>query len=383
MTWQQWNKHTGGAGATGAASSWGSTYAAWQLQQQQAAQQSQAPKHSEWPCSVCGTVNSSKSVCKTCGCKKTWLEVAKALPATPTPPLAVEAAAPTKPTVLSTRDQLTALTEQLMKATEPTTAKEAPAARATTTEEIKEVQAKIRQLQATAEAMPKEEKELQESVAARIAALKASIAPKKLAGASLDSARAALDRARNRSAEAALAIDTATAIKMAADKEVENYTAEVEALETSLLEQKLAESSSVQAPPPLTHVQRILGGLITNMRSDPYVDHTQLEFATQAILNLVSGFEATLKTARDMKTKAETEAKGSPTIRLVVKQQSPAEFVDPALVADVRMRLNGKQPEKRQRLITDHFTKVVRKVTKQSEKADAAAEAAIAASSLL
>ncbi|CAK0855188.1 unnamed protein product [Prorocentrum cordatum] len=285
-----------------------------------------------------------KKSCATCGVKRTYSDVARSAPENAPrdggrSPQSGETrgAAPPPKAGQSTRDQLTAITTKLVEAQQQVVQQAPPPAAPAEPGDTKATLAQIKKLEGSLAEILEDEETLKEAILQRIAAKKQLLAAGKPVGARVDQARAALTRAQGRQADAQAAIDAAVALKQVADAEAVQYAKEV-----ADLEQQLVHAPPPPAPElaeaPVAQVQRLLSGMISELRDDEYVDPAHVEAATQHCQRLVEGFTG-------------KQPLGPPP-------------------ASTYIRMNGKQPPKR--LITDHF-RVIKTVAKVPSKARAGA----------
>ena len=177
----------------------------------------------------------------------------------------------------------------------------------------------------------------------------------------MDQARAALERAKGRQADAAAAIAAAAALKGTADAEVAQFQKEVKELESQLLvTEPPATASTVR---PMDQVQTLLRTMLDQLTDDPFVPSEQVQCARTHVQQLVQGFADTLAEARRAQRAQADAVKGAPTTRREGKQP----LVPPSVSTVTGVRLAGKQPPKR--LITDHF-KVIKRVVKVAKTED-------------
>ena len=156
-------------------------------------------------------------------------------------------------------------------------------------------------------------------------------------GARLDSARAALDRARGRKAAAAEALSKAHAALEAADAECIQLAKDVEALK--------AEMAPAAAAPPCTssQLQRLeeaATDMLSELATAEGADPAHVKVATELSQQLVKGFQESLAQARAAARAAELNQPR----RIVGKQPLPEpSSAQMAIDQPVPTRLNGQQ----------------------------------------
>ena len=357
--WQSAAPSSWQGGGWGASSGWGG----WHKASDGASQGKRV-----WQCSVCKASNYSKATCATCGCRRTWSDVAQSGNANhasqPRSGMGRSPAAPPGDPTASrsqgqtTREQLNQLTASLASATSLALAPTPVSAKSIGVADQKEVKATIKQTEATLAATHECDTEIRDILTARLVALKATLEDARPVGARLDQARAATARARSRLADAVAAEEAARALQIVANAEI--LAGERDVAE---LERQLALQSTVAATPTATvpaetgastmdQVQRLLSSLIKTLSDDPFVPAEQVTHATTHVTDLLKGFQRVAHEAQTMK-----QAAAAAALFRVESTSSAATCIgraprlgEPDAPTERHFK---KSPPKR--LITDHF----------------------------
>ena len=175
-------------------------------------------------------------------------------------------------------------------------------------------------------------------------------------GARLDGPRAALARAQARRAEAAKAFELAQAAVTAADREIAEFTANVEELERAIhAAPDAAMESAFDSTDTLSSIGAQLQTLVTKLQADTNVNPLHTEAADKHVAALIQGFQLTIDLASAARA-------ASVPRRLQGKQPPPGDSDDDEAGIEVtRLRHSTKKPPLKQSTLFGHGFTAVRK----------------------
>ena len=198
----------------------------------------------------------------------------------------------------------------------------------------------------------------------RICLQKEALRVAKPFGYRLDQVRAALERARQRSAEAEKAVQTAILLQEQTKADADQCLANVRELEAAIAKQdEGAASMSVDGgdhppPPPPgqqsdeAQLHEVLGRMLSGLRADPWTAPQVVANAESSVAQLMAGLKMSIAQAKEAKEAAAVaENGGNPVHRMQGKQPLPQE----APLA--RVRHGVKQPPRK--LLTNYFKVMV------------------------
>ncbi len=314
----------------------------WQWQWPQPHGQQQQRPHA-WTCLGCQQENwTPKTKCSQCGLKKSWAQVVAGGPGPQQPQPSAKAPIPHGTNaVRSQLDQVAALVSQSAQAVisqshvattsdsammptsgaPPTTSPAASASSYALGSYTKaQLAAQIKSIEAAMAHLPDEPafSEQRASLLAKADALKQERSEAKPIGARIDGARARLERAQKRRAEAVRALELAQDVVKAADAEVDKIAAELEELESAL-----AKAPAQPGTEPATekgHVQALreqLCAVLTHLKANPRVDPALVNLAEAHSAQLLQGFQVTLSAAESVRLAGDNQE--APKTRARVK----------------------------------------------------------------
>ena len=300
-----------------------------------------------WVCTGCKSTNHSKNACSTCGMRRSWAEMARNSPSSPTP---VPSQNPVSVKLEQVAEKLHQATSQQNTNTvpsqqaRPADGGHAPNGSISQQSDRAAIQASIKSMENAITALGGDEfATCRHELQAKIELKKKELTAARPMGQRLDNTRAAVLRSMKRLEQAREAAKLAQETLAAAEAETANLTKELSELELEMAANAGCEPSDSDAC-PLANLEKQLAASIAELKNAGNVRKEVIDDASEQAATLLSRFKTTIHVA-----KAVAREDGGARLRKDGKQPYQAEAVS----QPTAFRIVGKQHPKRK--ITDFF----------------------------